>query len=137
MRDDRQVLDVLPGESEEGDQAAHPEADPDQVEDHGVDRDVMIAGAGGMTGVALRDDGDQCAGQQYGGPARVQNDPGEHGDECRDDGGDQRAADAVQDGDAADHPVRRDRLTDRLAQGVGQDQRDERESGDRPHGRRQ
>ena len=41
------------------------------------------------------------------------------------------------DGDAADHPVRRHRLVDRPAEGVGQDQRDQRERADRPDGRGQ
>ena len=52
-------------------------------------------------------------------------------DQRGDDGRDQRGTDGVQDRDAADHPVRRDRLVDRPAEGVGQRQRDQRERGDR------
>ena len=52
--DDVEMVDPLPGQPEQRDQPTDPEADADQVVDHAVHRDVVVAGRGRVARVRLR-----------------------------------------------------------------------------------
>ena len=91
-----EMVDALPDHAEEGDQPTDPHGDADQVVEHRVGAEIVVAELGSMAGRRLRHEGGEGEQEQQSRSPGPEHCPRDDADQRRGAGRDQRRPDRVE-----------------------------------------